>query len=167
MDKPDCSGKSGLSSPAEMEASRLGSQCGHFDCFGLLAQERRLRLLTKPQPQLPRVKCDRERVLQVLSNLVANAANVTAPGGTIELAVSAAERAVVFVVADTGPGLSQDDLARIFDRYWRGDAPAYKGSGPGLAIVRGLIEAPGGRVWAESEPGRGSRFCFTLPLANG
>ena len=69
-------------------------------------------------------------------------------------------------VADDGPGIAPHDLPRVFDRYFQGEhGPTAHGAGLGLSIARGIVEAHGGRIWVESEPGRGSRFFFTLPLA--
>jgi signal transduction histidine kinase len=70
---------------------------------------------------------------------------------------------VVFCVSDTGPGVAIEDQIRIFDRYWRSKNTTYNGSGLGLAITKGIVDAHGGKIWIESEPGSGARFSFTLP----
>lgn len=108
------------------------------------------------------VMADRDRVLQVFSNLIGNALKFTPAGGTVTLAAESCDDGVCFHVRDTGPGIAPDDLPRIFDRFWHGGAGG--GSGLGLAIAKGIVEAHGGRIWAESD-GSGSRFSFTLPLA--
>jgi signal transduction histidine kinase len=69
-------------------------------------------------------------------------------------------------VTDSGLGFGEDDLAHLFDRYWRGNKPQYKGSGLGLAIAKGIIDAHGGRIWAESELGHGAKFFVTVPAAS-
>lgn len=112
------------------------------------------------------VSCDRERVLQVLSNLLGNALKFTAEGGAIRIAANCNEEGEVRIgVSDTGSGIAPDHLPRIFDRYWQGRAGGRVGSGLGLYIARGIVEAHGGRIWAESEIDRGSAFWFTLPAA--
>ncbi|HEU0302866.1 MAG TPA: PAS domain S-box protein, partial [Longimicrobium sp.] len=115
--------------------------------------------------RVPSVLADRDRLLQVLSNLLGNAIKFTPPGGTITLGVRPAEGAMVFSVADTGRGIEAADLPRLFDRFWQAERTREGGAGLGLAIAKGLVEAHGGRIWAGSRPGRGSTFWFTLPLA--
>ena len=75
------------------------------------------------------------------------------------------ERDVVFAVIDSGPGIPEDVLGRIFEPYWRAANAAYKGTGLGLAIVRGIVEGHGGRAWVESEEGHGATFLFAIPAA--
>ncbi|MEW6233542.1 MAG: ATP-binding protein [Chloroflexota bacterium] len=116
---------------------------------------------------LPPINADPARVGQVLRNLLDNAIAYTPPGGEIAVAARAAGSEVEVSVQDTGIGIGPEDLPHVFDRFYRADrsrSRATGGSGIGLAIVRQLVEAHGGRVWAESEPGQGSRFSFTLPL---
>ena len=116
---------------------------------------------------IPPVLADRGRVLQVLSNLLGNAVKFTSPGGTITVGVRPREGELLFSVADTGTGIAGEDLARLFDRFWQAEHHRRGGAGLGLSIAKGLVEAHGGRIWAESEAGRGSTFFFTLPLAPG
>jgi signal transduction histidine kinase len=108
---------------------------------------------------------DRERVLQVLANLIGNALRFAGPGGTVR--VSAAERdcAVRFAVEDTGPGIPRDEIGLLFDRYYRGTQQQSHGLGLGLYIARQLVEAHRGHIGVDSEPGSGSTFWFTLPAA--
>ncbi|HYR08413.1 MAG TPA: ATP-binding protein, partial [Longimicrobium sp.] len=115
--------------------------------------------------RVPPVLADRDRLLQVLSNLLGNAIKFTPPGGTITLGVRPAEGEMLFSVSDTGRGIEAEDLPRLFDRFWQAERTREGGAGLGLAIARGLVEAHGGRIWAESRPGEGSTFSFTLPHA--
>jgi signal transduction histidine kinase len=111
------------------------------------------------------VHCDRERVLQVLSNLVGNAVKFTPEGGSVFVEAREGREEAVFSVRDTGPGIAEEDLPRIFDRFWQAKKNDRGGIGLGLSIVQGLVEAHGGRLWAESKHGEGATFFFTLPLA--
>jgi len=132
------------------------------DMFGPLATEHGLRFETRVFPNLPAIDCDSERAVQVLSNLVANALKVTPKGGAIAIGAEPKDNEVVFFVRDTGPGISAEELPRLFERYWRSAQPSYKGAGLGLSIARGIVDAHGGRIWAESQLGVGSTFYFSL-----
>jgi signal transduction histidine kinase len=110
------------------------------------------------------VRCDRERVLQILSNLVGNALKFTPAGGSILIDARAIEEEAVFSVRDTGQGISDEALPRIFDRFWQAQKKSHAGIGLGLSIVKGVVEAHGGRLWVESKVGAGTTFYFTLPL---
>jgi two-component system OmpR family sensor kinase/two-component system sensor histidine kinase BaeS len=109
---------------------------------------------------------DAGRLDQVLSNLVANSLRYTADGGRVMLAAAALDNGVQITVEDTGEGIAAEDLPFIFDRFWRGDRArshtAGAGSGLGLAIARQLVQAHGGRIWAESETGRGTKVVIEL-----
>jgi signal transduction histidine kinase/DNA-binding NarL/FixJ family response regulator len=122
----------------------------------------RLSRVTSP---VPPVRADRERVLQVLSNLLGNAVKFTPAGGAVELAVESRGAEVVFTVRDEGPGIAAEDVPRVFDRFWQGAGTRRGGAGLGLAIARGIVESHGGRIWVESVPGAGSTFSFTLPVS--
>lgn len=113
---------------------------------------------------LPHVMADRERVCRVLDNLIANALKFT-ERGSISIGARLAGDRVVVSVADTGRGVAPDDLPRLFERFWQARHSRHAGAGLGLAIVKGIVEAHGGRVWAESRHGVGSTFFFTLPVA--
>jgi PAS domain S-box-containing protein len=120
--------------------------------------------LVMPRP-LDEAQLDGARILQVLGNLLANAIKYTERGGTVRLELQAIDGALEYVVTDTGAGIPRDDLPHIFDLYWHARRTARRrGSGYGLAIVRGIVEAHGGTVTADSELGRGSRFVVRLPL---
>lgn len=113
---------------------------------------------------LPTVDVDRDRLLQVLSNLVGNAVKHTPEGGRVRVSASAAAGELQVSVSDTGPGIPPEHRQQIFDRFWRAEKTGGKGIGLGLAIAKGIVRSHGGRIWVESEEGRGSTFHFTLPL---
>jgi two-component system phosphate regulon sensor histidine kinase PhoR len=99
-------------------------------------------------------------------NLIHNAIKFTPPGGHITLSAELEGSMVKFSISDTGVGISPDDLARIFERFYKADrARSGKGTGLGLSISRHLVESHNGRIWAESEVGKGSTFYFSLPIA--
>jgi PAS domain S-box-containing protein len=112
------------------------------------------------------VFCDRGRMLQVFSNLIGNATKFTPEGGSITVRVEPRGQEVWFFVTDTGPGIPEDQLPRLFDRYWQAKRTARLGTGLGLTIAKGIIEAQDGRIGVESQLGVGSTFFFTLPRAN-
>jgi two-component system phosphate regulon sensor histidine kinase PhoR len=134
--------------------------------LGLQAERADLRILLNTSEELPPVLADPPRIEQVLTNLLHNAIKFTPQGGRIEMGAVSAGEEVQFSVKDTGVGISPDDLTRIFERFYKADrARSGGGTGLGLAIARHLVEAHGGRIWAESEEGRGATFFFTLPAA--
>ena len=112
-----------------------------------------------------RVHCDRDRVLQILSNLVGNAIKFTPDGGSIYIEARASGHDAQFSVRDTGQGIPAADLPHIFDRFWQAQRNNRAGIGLGLSIVKGLVEAHGGKPWVESKLGAGTTFFFTLPIA--
>jgi signal transduction histidine kinase len=112
--------------------------------------------------------CAPEQVERVLYNLLANAVRHTPPDGSVAVLASSDPDEVRVVVEDTGDGLTPEAASRMFERFWRGDRARTSGDGGaglGLAIARGLVEAHGGRIWAESRPEGGTRVSFTLPAA--
>jgi PAS domain S-box-containing protein len=115
---------------------------------------------------LPEVAVDARRIGQVLSNLARNAVKFTPEGGTIRVSARPHNREIVVQVADTGAGIPEEHLLKVFDRFWRVPATMKTGTGLGLSIAKGIVEAHGGRIWAESQLGKGSSFFFTLPLAD-
>jgi two-component system phosphate regulon sensor histidine kinase PhoR len=118
-------------------------------------------------PTLPEVMADEARVEQVLVNLIHNAIKFTPSSGRISISAKAKDNDILVSVADTGIGISPDDLPRIFERFYKADkSRSGGGTGLGLAIAKHIVEAHGGRIWAESTEGRGSIFNFTLPLAH-
>lgn len=124
-----------------------------------------IALSTDLPEYLPSVLADPQRALQVLANLIGNSIKFTNAGGRIIITANAREGAVLFSVTDTGRGIGREDLGRVFDRFWHRDGESrLRGTGLGLAIARGIVEAHGGQISAESTPGRGSTFQFTIPL---
>jgi PAS domain S-box-containing protein len=113
-----------------------------------------------------RLLCDAERLQQVLSNLIGNAIKFTPKGGSITVRARRAPGELVFSVSDTGIGIADDHLPRLFDPYYQETAQR-DGVGLGLAIAKGIVDAHGGRVWVETELGRGSSFFFALPTSEG
>jgi PAS domain S-box-containing protein len=112
------------------------------------------------------VQADRDRLFQVLENLIGNAAKFSRRGGRITVGASTSDRDVLFWVEDAGIGIAAEQLPHIFDRFWQAETHGHRGAGLGLSIVKGIIEAHGGRVWAESTLGHGTTFFFTIPAAS-
>jgi signal transduction histidine kinase len=131
-----------------------------------LLRRRQVRLAVAADPALPAVPLDASKIEQVLANLIGNAAEHSPPGGVVRVEAWTRREEVVVCVRDQGPGLDGADLARMFEPFQRGRAA--KGgrinAGLGLAISRKIILEHGGRIWAESEPGRGTAFHFSLPV---
>jgi len=117
------------------------------------------------QPDLPSVCADAPRLEQVLVNLIHNSVKFTPPGGQVILSAQKEEDLIRFAVQDSGVGIPPEDLPRIFERFYKTDrARTSGGTGLGLSISRHIVEAHGGRIWVESEKGKGSTFFFTIPL---
>ncbi|MFW6052086.1 MAG: GAF domain-containing protein [Myxococcota bacterium] len=128
------------------------------------AEERRQKLEVAWPPGEVRAVCDRRRIAQVLTNLLANAIRFTPDGGTATVAARVVEREVELTVRDSGPGISEASQKRIFERYWTGSSDGRKGLGLGLSIVKGLLEAHDAHVQVASAEGEGAAFSFRLPL---
>jgi signal transduction histidine kinase len=133
--------------------------------FSELAGQRGIELYCHAPELLPPVLADRQRVTQVLSNLVGNALKFTPAGGRIDIDAVNGTGDVVFRVADTGAGIAREHVAHVFERFWQSRREGKQGLGLGLAICKGIVEAHGGRIWVESELGAGTTVGFTLPLA--
>jgi signal transduction histidine kinase len=130
-----------------------------------LAASASLELRLDVARDLPEVLADRHRLLQVFENLIGNAIKLTQPGGRITVGVAPRDGEALVWVADTGPGIAANDLPHLFDRFWQAPRAGRRGAGLGLPIVKGIVDAHGGRVWVESTPERGSTFFFTIPTA--
>jgi PAS domain S-box-containing protein len=131
-----------------------------------LAAEKRLAFTAKVAPDLPVGHGDERRLSQVLLNLVGNAIKFT-DKGEVSIRASATNGAFTVAVCDTGPGIPAADQAKIFEEFQQADSSITRkkgGTGLGLSIAKRIIEMHGGRIWVESEPGKGSTFCFTLPV---
>jgi two-component system phosphate regulon sensor histidine kinase PhoR len=128
------------------------------------AERQNVSLIMKPETKLPAVQADRDRIGQVITNLVHNAIKFTPAGGRVTISTKSEKGSVTVKVTDNGTGIAKDDLPRIFERFYKADkARSGEGTGMGLAITRHVVEAHGGRIWAESEEGKGSTFGFSLP----
>jgi PAS domain S-box-containing protein len=129
-------------------------------------EEKKLMLhVALPEGDLPRVYADRDRVIQILTNLVSNAYQYTPPGGTVTVRAHEAGEFIQIDVVDTGIGITPENQPKVFERFYRVDDPnvnEFPGTGLGLAIVKSLVEMHEGRIWLESEEGVGTTFSFTL-----
>jgi signal transduction histidine kinase len=131
----------------------------------LMAASSQIDLRIELDPDLPDVFADRDRLLQVLENLLGNALKFTPQGGQIVVCAQAAEREVRFCVRNTGAGLRADELPHVFDRFWQANRRERRGAGLGLTICKGIIEAHGGRIWVDSDEHGLTTFHFTIPRA--
>jgi signal transduction histidine kinase len=158
---------SDLLDASKIEAGALKT-AGQMEEVGLLLEEAaelfadRPVLIEPPDWRLE-VPADRELLLHVFTNLVGNALKFSPEGSAVTLAARARDGEVEFSVGDHGPGMSPDEVAHAFDRYWQSRGTDRRGSGLGLYIVRGIVEAHGGRVWIDSTLGAGTTVRFTLP----
>lgn len=108
------------------------------------------------------VNCDEERIKQVFSNLIGNAIKFSPNNGIISIAVFFKNQELTFKVQDNGPGIEQEDLPHLFERFWQSKNNSHKGTGIGLSITKWIVEAHGGKIWADSIPGKGTTFSFNL-----
>jgi two-component system, OmpR family, phosphate regulon sensor histidine kinase PhoR len=162
---------------SKMDADRLDLELGRLSVAQFVescvettqraAAEKDLRISVNLQKPVPDIVADRRRLAEVLQNLLDNAIQYTPSGGQIMVSASSDGGEVTFTVSDTGIGIPQVDQPRIFERFYRVDVARSRevgGTGLGLSIAKHLVEAHGGRIWVESEVGRGSQFHFTVPL---
>jgi two-component system, OmpR family, phosphate regulon sensor histidine kinase PhoR len=130
----------------------------------LQAERAHLSLSVEGGNDLPNVQIDSQRLEQVLVNLIHNSVKFTRPGGKITLFAAPEDGSVRFAVRDSGVGIPEDDVPRIFERFYRVDkSRAGNGTGLGLSIAKHIVEAHGGKIWVESREGEGSTFYFTIP----
>jgi PAS domain S-box-containing protein len=162
---------------ASIEAGTLAVECGRVTADHLIADAATahrplvsaasLELRLEVAKNLPDVWGDRERLQQVLENLIGNAVKFTAAGGRITVGAAAKDNTVLFWVSDTGAGIAAEHLPFVFERFWQARKDRRLGAGLGLPIVKGIVEAHRGRIWIESVVGRGTTFFFTIPMATG
>lgn len=134
------------------------------DLFEPVMVDAALRFVRDVDASLPTVLADTHRLQQVLSNLLGNAVRFTPHGGEIVISARVIDDMVRIGVKDTGPGVAPDDVPRLFERYWQAPRLLRAGSGLGLYIAKGIVEAHGGEIGVESEIGAGSEFWFTIPV---
>jgi len=149
--------------PALQDATALVRES--VEAFQPLAAAQNLSLEVELRGNTLMAKFDHERILQVIANLLSNAIKFTQAGGRIALRVEPVGQNVRFSVKDTGSGIPSHQLETVFERFWQARGEERRGLGLGLYISKGIVEAHGGRIWAESQPGEGSTFVFTLPGA--
>jgi signal transduction histidine kinase len=137
-----------------------------IEAFEARASEQGISLVVTPAPSGTVVQADEERVLQLIDNLVGNALKFTPSGGRVSIAGYVDDGEVRIAVADTGPGIAEEQRSRLFDRFWQARGNDRRGLGLGLAIAKGIAEAHGGRLWVDSTVGQGSTFQFAIPLAS-
>lgn len=136
--------------------------------FGRQFEDKNIQLVTDVEPGLPNLFVDKDRIIQVLTNLAGNALQYTPNGGKVSISVRREKSEILFAVKDTGIGISTEQLTFIFNRFYRTDKSrnrASGGSGIGLTIAKALVQAHQGKIWAESNgEGKGSTFSFLIPL---
>lgn len=131
-------------------------------------EEKQQRLTVSVERDVPDVKADADRIGQVLANLLTNANKYAQEGAKVNLTAGRVGSEIEFAVSDDGPGLGEEELEHVFERFWRaqsGETQAVGGTGLGLAIAKSLIELHGGAISADSKPGKGATFRFVLPIA--
>ncbi len=151
-----------VSTPVRPLAQRVGRQMRpHFE-------ERDQSFTVSVEKDLPEVQADGDRIAQVLANLLTNANKYAQEGAEVRLAATRVGEEIEFAVSDNGPGLVEDELDHVFDRFWRaesGETQSVGGTGLGLAIAKSVVELHGGAISASSIPGEGATFRFVLPIA--
>jgi PAS domain S-box-containing protein len=171
---------SDLLDTARIEAGRIKLECAPLQITGIVHEvcdsiaetikERGLTLTVSADAGMPTVLADRNRVIQILMNLLSNAYRYTPSGGEITMSIQPTDSAVLIAIADNGIGIAPQDLERVFEPFYRTNQELVNkqpGTGLGLPIVKSLVEMHGGKVWLVSELGKGSTFTFTLPTQRG
>jgi signal transduction histidine kinase len=151
--------------PAPVTAEALVAEA--CEMLSPMAARKELDLSGGVDPAAGAVLADGQQIVRVLSNLIGNAIKFTPAGGSIRVTAEPSAEGIRFTVADTGPGIPTDQVPHVFDRYWRAESGGTRGAGLGLAIAKGIVEMHAGRIWVETEPGTGTRLCFTLPAVKG
>jgi signal transduction histidine kinase len=127
-----------------------------------------IRLVRECEPTNVTVSCDRDRVERVFGNMIGNAIKFCRPGDLIYVRCRVVDDVVVFSISDTGPGIPPEQVPHLFEPYWSAGRQAIKkGTGLGLYICKGIVEAHGGKLWVESTVSEGTEFFFTLPMDRG
>jgi two-component system sensor histidine kinase KdpD len=161
---------------ARIEGGRFRlNQEVHFPSSLISAALRQMKPLTDGREirvsapdDLPLVQVDAELVQMVIAHLIDNALKYSPPGSPISIRARAGENNVIICVIDQGPGITKDEQSQIFEKFYRGtEGQNLKGTGMGLAIAREILHAHGQEIWVKSNPGEGSEFCFSLPIAPG
>lgn len=147
--------------PAPVELDELFRRID--ESHSAAAREHGLVWQLEHPPVRAAIHADADRLLQALGNLIGNAMKFTPKGGTVRVDAVTNDAAVHVRVHDSGPGMDENQLAHVFDRFWQGRSGDRRGAGLGLAIARGIVEAHSGRVWLESEPGRGTTAFVEIP----
>ena len=163
-----------LAEAGQLKLSQSATELGEFISAQIASvqnrcREKRISIDAQMPDGLPAVLIDRDRIRQVLHNLIDNALRYTRAGGTIKIGASCKNPGLVTVsVSDSGSGIAAEDLPHVFDHFYKADRSRQRGhggAGIGLAMVKRLVELHGGTVWVESRKGKGSTFFFTLPVA--
>ena len=136
------------------------------DSFKELAQQKNIKVNLDLSSDLKSIPCDAGRIVQVLSNLIGNSLKFSPQGSEIKVAAKESEQGLLVSVSDNGPGIAADQLPKVFDRFWQAENTKKLGSGLGLSIVQGIVQAHGGQIWVESVVGQGTTFYFTIPFLN-
>jgi signal transduction histidine kinase len=144
--------------PADLILAALESQQS-------LAADASVIIATDLSPELPLIEADEERLLEVLENLIGNAVKFTSAGGSVTVGAVRRDGEILVSVKDTGSGISADQLPHIFDRFWQAKKAHRRGTGLGLTICKAIVEAHGGRIWADSVVGVGTTVSFSIPAA--
>ena len=161
---------------SSIDSGRLSIEPGEHDIEALigdaveillpLATQKGLALEVQAVTSRLRVLCDRERMLQVFSNLIGNAIKFTPAGGSVTIGAELHQQhQALITIQDTGPGIAEPLVPRLFERHWQARETARQGRGLGLYIAKSIVEAQGGTIWVNSRPGAGTTFYFTIPLA--
>lgn len=129
------------------------------------AEDKSIKLIAKSNLQNHKAMCDPARTSQIFANLIGNAIKFTQRGGSVQVLARIVSNFVEVEVSDTGKGIAHEDLPHIFDRFWQSRDTVRGGTGLGLTIVKCLVDAQGGKIWVQSKVGEGTKFFFTLPLA--